>query len=703
MAFSYYQTSVLISESANSIQVSATNSYSSTAVGGIVSGTTSASSYTTSCPTNYSSSSTGYESQRNGYASSLTNQSGAYNYFTSISGKSITYSSSSSSFYSFFDGTYSYGQTSSGSTFTKATNSFVSTSDFPYLVAIHTTNSSSYNHYSQTNNGTLNTSGASSGSLSGTSSGIYGTSREQIYSTFSFSDTYEYFPELSITKTSSFAFSTQTETATYLELTKEYTSYGTSTGTFTSTRVQDFLFYVAPVNMSHSYGIQYFRPIQPNTDSRYGQPNMRVFLSTGSSYLISNYNSLLNETISASFSFQNFAQPVGSSVNTSVETTISLSVNGVSEISQTTSLTSYLNVTFNYNSSTFGFLYPSDQYSYSYNSYSVTSTSIGYTNYATWDTIGSPNSAYSNSFTDIVSTTTTISDISCNIISYIIYTKSYTINTTSTFLSVSNIFLNQNSTLTEYAYSRFISNCLTTAVRSPVQISSFSSQKTLIGNFVKNITDETAYWYLNINTFAGIYNFSCKAIRGDGSPTFFKFEDCNVRVPFDPISTTITDFMINQSVSSDSLGTSISQTLSYGTTSSTRTFAVSYENSTGTLATTYDTIVDFDSYALLESSEQYFSMYPVVSIFAPDILNTYGQMGQANYFANGAYFKENSSSVSFITTTYSKPVSAEGMIASSPYADNLFSLFTIYTKAQSGDPAVLLDLPIQAFYSYGEE
>ncbi|NDC18769.1 MAG: hypothetical protein EBZ87_00665 [Microbacteriaceae bacterium] len=96
-------------------------------------------------------------------------------------------------------------------------------------------------------------------------------------------------------------------------------------------------------------------------------------------------------------------------------------------------------------------------------------------------------------------------------------------------------------------------------------------------------------------------------------------------------------------------------------------------------------------------------MYPVVSIFAPDILNTYGQMGQANYFANGAYFKENSSSVSFITTTYSKPVSAEGMIASSPYADNLFSLFTIYTKAQSGDPAVLLDLPIQAFYSYGEE
>lgn len=665
MGFSYYQTAVNISDSANSIVNTVSIS------GGGFTETQSA------CPTQVNIGQTLTDT----YGTTNNN----YEYKTSINGKSMTLYEP-------------YGVT-------EFLNESVTISNFPFQAFSHTSNFSATN----TNLPTSSTSGQTiaSGELyyAGTNGGA-----EYLYSTFTFTSTYENFNTSTSSAESTVAFGDQSETTTYSVLNKDGVLTNSSSGSFTSTRAYDFKIYTAPVNMSHSYNLMFFRDIQPNSLFRTHTPLLRLFTSSTASVLISNYNSLLNQTISASFSFSNFAEAVGSSINTRAKTTITLTTNSIATIPQTKTLTNYSTFGFYYGEKTFGFFNSTESYEYTYESFSETSSTIQYEISANWTTIdygaGYATSAYSRSQAEAVLSTTTFLDISCNLGNQIVYTKIATFNTTTSVSIVENIYLRNNGTATDYAYNRFVRNGLATYVKRPFNFYSFSSQKAFFGNFVKNVSEETAYWGLNINTFAGIFDFSCFAkkvyqISSSEShiPKFFRFPNCFITSPIDPISQTISNVSISQSVSTGSYQTLISQSVYFGSTSSTRSFELSYLEPSGTVSWTQNYHDEFDSYltsGAISPNVNNLSTVglfpsPVIMISAQQILNTLGEMNSASYMADGAYYKKNSSEISFITKTEQAPLSVEGT-----FDDNSFSSFSIYTSI-GGEPAILLEKQLQQF------
>jgi len=683
MAFSYYQTNFAVDNSAASISYSFTFFSSNTA------GDT-ADRYITACPTQF------YSTSGFGGGGTLNSQSDAVSEasFTSINGKSITYSN-----YLTLDAYAQQGGGQSSNSLNNATiylNQSITTSDFPFKTFKHTESFSSSESFADSGGTTTN-----SGSSLSTGLGIGGATDIQYkYETFTFTSTYEIFDTKTTSSGSTVYFGSEPQSTTYGVVQKDGFLTNFKSGSFTSTRAYDFSFYTAPINISRSYNLEYFRPVEPNSLILYATPLIKVFTATESQALISDYDFLLNATISSSFSTAGLAQGVGASVNTQPTTTITLTTNGVSQVPQSSELVQYTYYPIEYGGKSFSFLSSNYTYQYDYDSFSETSSTYTYSIFVNINT--SPygtsyaSSAYSRYQTILVETTTTYPDISCNSITYLVYTKSITINTTSSLLSATNIFL-RTVGHTDYAYSSYQEIFLATGVRRPFNSYSFSSQKFLHGNFIKNMADETAYWSINLNTFGGIFDFSCQKIQGSDPyytpvPKLFRFPNCYVTAPLDPISTTVLNVSINQSVSTNSLGTSISQTVYYESTSTTRTFDVHYEESVGTVASAVDTINNFDPVSNYGTS----TLSPIAQIYFNAIFNTLGQLGQASYVADGAPFKQNSSEVSFASTTYTNPISVELYGNGYFYEQNSYSMFTVFTS-DFGSPIVSETKSLQNF------
>jgi hypothetical protein len=138
------------------------------------------------------------------------------------------------------------------------------------------------------------------------------------------------------------------------------------------------------------------------------------------------------------------------------------------------------------------------------------------------------------------------------------------------------------------------------------------------------------------------------------------------------------------------LSTNISQTVSWADSNSsisttTRSFAVEYIDSVGTFASTLNGVNDFDYLAVQNSyGFPYAYLSPVIPIYPQYIFNKIGERGSASYLANGAYFyNQQGSSVEFVTTQYSFPISLD--VFNESFNDVKYSNFSIFTSQGYGN------------------
>ena len=716
MPFSYYPVSVAFSDSAASTSRQSSSSFSTT--GEYISGgatltyTNSNTRTESACPTRFFRSSSSSQHAGGGGALALSSQSVDETYVdedTVSVVQSYTY---------FFEG-FSDNKESFIRTLLSIYKT-TSVSDFPF-VALRLTLSTSETFAKTTDNNATGTNFASGATNTSSSSsttfpfGPAGKSAFVTYSTFTFTSTYGTYPSTTTLRSSSVVMGTQTESTTFASMVLEPFYSQTKTATFTSTRVDKISFFTAPVNISKTFELQHFRPITANTNFLSEKGLARAFSQTGEDLLISDYDAVLNESISTTFSRAGIAVPLGASIGSAPATTITLTLNSLHGGTATTSLPLYYDFTFSDKSRQFGLFYSSESTEEPYLTYSTNTNTISYLVFGratpSTDTItGRYTSAYTTQFTIGVLTTSSYRKISCDIISHTIHTQTTTAYTTSYNQRVTYFVGVSNSSSTDYRYGSYLEVGLSPVIRGGLfapAFNSFSSQKALFGNFIKNVTDETAYWGLNIDSFGGIYYFSCYARRPQGGPNprFFAFGNYLVNCPIDPISTSVENVLINQSVSSSLGNVTISQTVSYDSTFTTRSFQLSYLQSSGTRPFSFDSVVDFDSVLLHGAwapdapSDSIISPSPIVSPEPSCIFNTYGQMGGlsgAGYSASGAYFKSNSSSIEFVSDTYANPFSAESTVTN----DNGFSKFSIYEDPDNLEPVYVPTIPLQQFQTY---
>jgi hypothetical protein len=651
MAFSYYATSFAIANSASKLTYSNTGTY----------GNSQSYAYT-ACPSRFAG---------EGVSSDLL-----------VDGKSASFSRKTNVEY--------FSQTQLHA----FTNSLVSTSDYPYVTWVFT--SSSYSNVidivtGATPTGTFTASGSTSGSGVGIDAPFAEALFEKIYTTFTYTGQYSIRISSSASRTSIVRFfGSSALSTTYSDI---VLGAGFSSDTFTGIRDSDFSFYIAPENVSHSYNIEYFRDMQPEAVSY--APLLRLFDSTQQEVLISDYTALLNQTISTSFSKENLYASAGDTTSQSPNTTITLTTNTIYSASDVSAVTYYSAVPINYGGKRFSFFkttsflanLPSYQTSSGTSSYIINAPVIS--NYGGAYISGF---TFSRTITHITGKTYLSSyQINLNLRNISTYTKSTIAITTSGVTGGGYFPIIDGIDQTYSSYGSFISNGLAWQ-RTHWDISTnytFSTQKGLVGNFVKNITDETAYFSLNLATFGGIYDFSCDRYRngasavGNGNnPRFFRFPNCYITSPYDPITTSISNVTINQSVNSDS----ISQSIFWSGSSSERTFYINYESSSGTVSFSHDNQNDFDSnetlYFLSPNTFVAQATGPranrILPLNAIEVLNTSGQMGQASYIAAGAYYKPNDSEFSFLQTSSAEsfPLRTESGFA----RDNQFSQMIFYTE-----------------------
>jgi hypothetical protein len=227
-------------------------------------------------------------------------------------------------------------------------------------------------------------------------------------------------------------------------------------------------------------------------------------------------------------------------------------------------------------------------------------------------------------------------------------------------------------------------------------------QTAVFGNFAPQISGETAYWEINSEARAGLTTFSALLNRCNQqppyvAPTYFDFGNTSSSFSNDPLSSSILSVTINQSVSRSSTSTTVFQTLSWssGLSTTTRTFNIEFFESTGTRLYTSDGINDSDS----DVPQQYSAgdPNPIAYISPADILNTNGQGYGASYGANGFFFRD-SSTVNFLSGTFSDPVSAEYFGASSIQKDPAFAMASIISLAGAGQKFVSTNKDLVMFY-----
>jgi len=485
-----------------------------------------------------------------------------------------------------------------------------------------------------------------------------------------------------------------------------------STKTCFGVRNQDASFYLAPVNITYYANLEFLRDSNDVHFSSATSPMLRAFFSTKDNILISECDTVLNQSMSTSFSIAGLARSTGTYASSPPQS-VTLTTNSIGVTSPTsTTRTIYI-----YNSLYTGTGQDPVYFLDSYTEDFAGDSFIEVTGTSTYEFGGNlstaPNSAYSNIQTIIIPTTTSIIDISCNLYSTFSLERSLTINTTTTSLSANLVFVGtsteQGAGTTYYANPSFYPVSLHMAYSGFL---SSSTQEILLGNFIKNVTDKTAYDNVNSDACAGIFRLTAVGSRrGEGDSNYgakyHSYHNCRkVPLPFDPLTTLIENVTINQNVSSfygTSSGTSISQTISYmdGTleTSTSRSFEVLYSDSRGTSSWTYDFIVDNDL-EYFTWNEQIINILPTPAINPADIFATYGQGKNANYMANGAYFKSDSSSIEFVTTTYSNAISIEQNIAG--FTNENYSRITVFTTGHFSNAPLSLNIALRELYAYGE-
>lgn len=479
-------------------------------------------------------------------------------------------------------------------------------------------------------------------------------------------------------------------------------SYVDFTYTFSSTRDSTLSFCLAPQNITLSANLEFFlNDYGIGGDYVYRSPMLRAFFSTKNDILISDCDAVLNQTMSTSFTIAGLERSTGV-YSSSPAQTISLTTNsiGYSETSTTRTLYSYETIS-TYQGETFYYLS-----SYTQNDPFLSYFSVSGIFTYTYGGLASSvhNSAYSHAQTITIPTTTSITDISCNIFSTFSLLRSLTISTTATKAVASQVFVGtyvfDNGTTTHYANPSFFPIGLYMAYSGFL---TSSTQEILLGNFIKNVTDKTAYDNVNSDACAGIFRFTANGSRqgeSDGGyysnvpygAKYHSYHNCTAFLYRDPLTSSIENVTINQNVSSfyvSSSGTSISQTINWmsGTlnSSTSRSFEVLYSDSRGTSSWTFDRVQDNDDFYFY----QYITGFPAIAISPENIFATYGQGKNANYMAKGAYFKSNSSAFEFVTTTYPNPISLENYDNYLLLAEN-YSRISVFTT----------DSPVFAFFNY---
>lgn len=485
-------------------------------------------------------------------------------------------------------------------------------------------------------------------------------------------------------------------------------NYVETTQTYYSTRNATGSFFLAPKNITISANLEFlFNNFYTTTYSL--SPMLKAFFSTKNSILISDCDALLNETISTTFSMAGLERSAGAYAS-SPKQTVYLTTNqiGYSKISTIRTLYSYEFITTKQNET----LYYLSSYTQNKSYLSFFEIS-GISTYLYGGIAGSAyNSAYSHTQTITIPTTTFITDISCNIFSTFSLLKSLTISTTATVISADQVLAGVitavDSGATLYANPSFFPVSLYMAYSGFL---SSSTQEILLGNFIKNVTDKTAYDNINHDACAGIIGFTANGSRRSESSEgeyyitygarYHRYDNCTAFLYRDPLTSSIESVTISQNVSSfygSSSGTSISQTINWISgalnSSASRSFEVLYTDSRGTSSWTFDIIADNDNEYFSYSSTDggwFFTGFPAVSILPENIFATYGQGKNANYMANGAYFKSDSSAFEFVTTTYSNPISIEN-------DSNNFSRVSVFTAGHLYNTPLVMPFSLRELY-----
>lgn len=229
-------------------------------------------------------------------------------------------------------------------------------------------------------------------------------------------------------------------------------------------------------------------------------------------------------------------------------------------------------------------------------------------------------------------------------------------------------------------------------------------QTAIFGNFSPQISGETAYWEINSEAKAGLTTFSALLNRCNEqppyvAPTYFDFGNTSSSFLTDPLSSSILSVTINQSVSKSSTSTTVYQTLNWssGLSTTTRTFNISFYQSSGTRLYTSDGINDSDS----DDPQQYSAgdPTPIAYISPANILNTNGQGYGASYGADGFFFRD-SSTVNFLSETFSEPISADVFNATQIEKDPAFAMASILSMAGVGEKFISTNKDLIMFNNF---